>query len=141
MTKEVFVIIDGKQLNIEEEQPVTVSVPGIYHNRNGKHYIQYEEVPEGEDHTYKNTIKISDNRVDLIKKGFQETQMNFDRKDVTDTIYQTPYGGLHLQIHTTELVVEESEKEIKVLLLYQLYSNGGHLSDNKITIRICSDIN
>lgn len=137
MTKEVLVTIVGEQLN-SEEQPIHVTTPGVYHFRSGKHYIQYEEQSEDGGIVLKNTIKIVDNSLNLIKKGTEETQMNFNLSQTTDTIYHTPYGGLHLQVHTTELSVEELVDEIKVNLLYQLSSNDSILSDNHLMIRICS---
>jgi uncharacterized beta-barrel protein YwiB (DUF1934 family) len=52
MTKEVFIRIVGIQTPIGEaedmdNEPIEVVHTGTYYNKNGKHYIFYEEATEG----------------------------------------------------------------------------------------------
>ena len=44
-------------------------VRGDYYQKNGKHYILYEEILEGAEERVKNVIKISPSSMDIIKKG------------------------------------------------------------------------
>lgn len=136
MTKEVVVTIDGLQSN-DGEDAVTITVTGAYHNRIGKHFIQYEELKDQEGCT-KNTIKISSDQIDIIKKGQTSTHMVFRLQEKTQTSYQTPYGNISLEVRTTKMQVEEERDVIKVTLLYSLSSNGSHLSNNQIFMKITS---
>jgi len=137
MTKGVTVIIDGLQHGVEAEA-ITFTAPGVYHHHNGKHYILYDEITEGEKGITKNTIKIASNKIDMIKIGVHTTQMVFDLNETTDVCYQTPYGNLLLRIHTTGIQVVENLDEIQVKLEYTLSTEDNHLSDNLISILICS---
>ena len=48
MTKDVIVSISGLQMPAEgEAEPVEVITVGDYYQKNGKHYVLYEEVNEG----------------------------------------------------------------------------------------------
>lgn len=135
MTKEVTVLIDGSQLDTEEET-VRTTASGVYRKLNGKHVIHYEESIDGGEGITKNTVSIASEHVEIVKKGVISTVMSFDLLEPSQTFYQTPYGRLLLQIQTTELLIEESQDEIKVRLRYLLSVNGEYLSDNQILIRV-----
>ena len=47
MTKDVLITISGIQMMDEEDSDVEMIVRGDYYQKNGKHYILYEEVMEG----------------------------------------------------------------------------------------------
>ena len=47
MTKEILLSISGLHMLEEEDGNVEVVTAGDYYNRNGKHYILYDEVVEG----------------------------------------------------------------------------------------------
>jgi len=53
----------------EEDSDVEMIVRGDYYQKNGKHYILYEEMMEGFTGKVKNVIKISPSGMDIIKKG------------------------------------------------------------------------
>ena len=69
MTKDVLITISGIQMMDEEDSDVEMIVRGDYYQKNGKHYILYDEVMEGFEGKVKNVIKISPVGMDIIKKG------------------------------------------------------------------------
>ncbi len=134
MTKEVMVTIDGLQPG-DDESLVSVTVPGIWHYRDGIHYIRYEE--EAEDvGIIKNLLKLTPQKIEIKKAGIQSARMVFDTAEPTQACYHTPYGDLLLQIKTTGLVFAESPEEILATLYYTLSSDESHISDNQTTIRV-----
>lgn len=135
MTKEVLVKIKGLQLGTKEDF-LTVSVPGIYHLTNGKHYIQYEERPD-KNVVMKSLLKISPDSVMLTRKSNQysgHSQMFFEQNETTRTDYPTPYGSLTLDIKTNKIQIIETSDTIEMILEYSLHSNNSHLSDNVLSI-------
>ncbi len=137
MTKEVTVEIRGLQGNEEKDEIITKS-SGVYHFRNHKHYIQYDETTEPDAPVSHNTIKIGSDQIDIIKKGREKTALIFHRSQETQTLYHTPYGDLQIGIMTTKMSVKEEEKEMAVWLEYILSSQGSRLSDNSLEIRVIS---
>lgn len=139
MTKEVLISISGLQFDLNSEEPVEVISVGEYYERNGKHYVVYEELqmddPASQEVT-KNTIKISENQVDIKKKGISNVHMIFELNKKNITYYNTPYGDLLIGLYTTALKQSKSEEEIVIGLEYALDINSNHISDCSISIRI-----
>ena len=77
MTKDVLVSISGLHMDMNAEIPgpdaedvIEVVTPATYYEKNGKHYILYDEVVEGVSGTIKNKIKISGtDSVEIMKSG------------------------------------------------------------------------
>ena len=94
MTKDVLVTINGIHTMDEEDNDVEMVVRGDYYQKNGKHYILYEEVLEGMEETVKNVIKISDSSMDIIKKGAANSHMLFEKNKKNLSCYSTPMGDM-----------------------------------------------
>lgn len=139
MTKEVSITIIGNQPGTKEE-PVTMTASGIYHLTNGKHDIRYEEKSEEHEVVLKNSLKITQTKVVLTKKGAQNSLMEFDLDETTQAVYPTPYGSLALDIKTKLIVVKETSNKIEVKLEYALFTNDSKLSNNELLIIIEPEI-
>lgn len=139
MTKDVLVTIEGTRLGTDEET-IVVSVPGVYHFTNEKHFIQYEEKIVDSDIVSKNIMKISPTHIILTKKTSQVSQMEFDLKNVTQTMYPTIYGNLPFDIRTESIQLGETEDRIEIKLRYSLFTGDAHVSDNSILIIIAANL-
>ncbi len=135
MTKDVLITITGRQLGAEGDS-VSLNVPGTYHINNGKHYILYEEKIEGSKALSKNLLKISSGMVVLMKKGLVKSQMIFNIKESTHTVYPTLYGDIPLEINTKSIRTKEEGNCMELSLNYSLWSEGFHLSDNHLSVII-----
>lgn len=138
MNKEVLVSISGLQYEIDKEDTVEVISKGEYYNRNGKHYVTYEEILEGFGGISNCTIKISENQVDIIKRGASNVHMIFEENTKNTTFYQTPYGELQVGIYTSEISIKEDDNLIIVEINYGLDINYAFISDCQILIKISS---
>ena len=138
MKKEVLVSISGLQYEIDKEEAVEVISAGKYYNRNGKHYVLYEEVLEDFAGTTSCTIEISDKKLDIIKRGLNNVHMIFEENTKNTTFYHTPYGDLLVGIYTTLIRVKEEEDKMVVDIEYSLDINYTQVSDCQIQIKITS---
>ena len=120
MTKEILLSISGLHMLEEEDGNVEVVTAGDYYNRNGKHYILYDEVMEGLSGHISNRIKISGDSVEVTKKGLTNTQLIFEKGKKHMTRYQTPYGILNLGVLTRDVQVREEDALIGVKVEYIL---------------------
>ena len=82
-----------------------VITPGDYYFRNGKHFFLYEETAEGENETTRNMIKVTDNYMELTKKGSVSVHMIFECGKKHVTYYHTPYGSLLVGIEACRIEV------------------------------------
>jgi len=138
MKKDVLVSISGLQYEIDKDEAVEVISSGEYYNRNGKHYILYEELLEGIEGTTSCTMKISDKQLDIIKRGANNVHMIFEENQKNMTFYHTPFGDLQVGIYTTLIKVTEEENMITADIEYGLDINYAHVSDCQIKVKITS---
>lgn len=137
MTKDVLVSISGLQFEVSEGEAVEVISRGQYYNKNGKHYVIYEEMDEEESGKLtKSTIKIASDQVDMIKKGVSNVHMIFAKGQNNLAYYDTPFGQMLMGIHTKAIELKETEEEIRVKLKYGLEINYSHVSDCEVSITI-----
>ena len=141
MTRDVLVTICGIQLltDLKEKQDnIELTVSGSYYLKNGKHYILYDELTEGDHEVIHNTLKLQHNMVELRKKGASEAHMVFEKNKKNITCYHTPYGDLLMGIDASKVELQEEEDLIEARVNYQLEMNEEKMADCRISIRIQS---
>ena len=135
MIKDIILSIKSLQITENDESDtMEVITPGDYYFRNGKHFFLYEETAEGENETTRNMIKVTDNYMELTKKGAVNVHMIFEKNKKNITYYNTPYGSLLVGIDAYRVDVREKENEITVEVEYALEINNEHLADCHIRI-------
>lgn len=138
MTRDVLISISGAQFSDGEKEDVEMITTGDYFLKNGKHYIIYEEIEEGSKDITKNTIKVAQDTMDIIKKGSINTHMIFQKNKKNISCYLTPFGELTVGIHTNEVYVEEGEDVLKIEIQYSLDINDEYVSNCSITVQVRS---
>lgn len=141
MTKEVLLTISGLQFAAqgdEESEPVEVITAGDYYKKNGKHYILYDEVMEGFQGNTKNVIKLTEDSLDITKKGVSNVHMIFEKNKKNVSYYYTPFGSILVGIDAQSVDIRETEENIDVKVKYNLEVNYEHLADCSITMNIKS---
>lgn len=136
MTKEVLLALKGLQFDGNNQEDYTTILPAEYYQRNGKHYVVYDEVMEGFSQSTKNIIKFTDNEMDVSKKGVVNVHLLFEENRKNLASYGTPFGEIMVGINTTKIALDESEDLIRVKVDYDLELNYQHLADCKISLDI-----
>ena len=98
----------------------------------------YDEVMEGFEGSTKNIIKLTEDSLDVTKKGVTNVHMVFEENKKNITYYNTPFGNLFIGIDAEKIQVEESEENINVNVAYALEANYEHLADCRIQMNIKS---
>lgn len=138
MTKDVILSISGVQYEVSGDEPTEVITGADYYFKNGKHFVTYDETVPETGEIVKNMIKISGDRVDVIKHGPQSVHMIFEKDKKNVTYYNTPFGSLFVGIHTFDILFNEDDLNINAQIGYALEVNDAHLSDCKISLNIKS---
>lgn len=137
MTKEIIVSVSGIQFEIEPTESVELIAVGDYYNKNGKHYIFYDE-SDMEDGLTKNRIKIVPGKIEVVKSGATNAQMIFEEGKTNLTYYDTAMGSLLMGVTTSSIQLKEEENRIRAKINYSLEVNYNHISDCEITIHVKS---
>ena len=138
MTKDVLICVSGLQFELEEDEALEAVSQGSYYFRNGKHYVTYEEFQEGSNQPTNVMLKLSDHKMEMMKKGETNVHMLFEEGKQHNAMYRVPFGNLLMGINTTSFKLVETENEINAEILYGLDINYDHVSDCQIKIRIVS---
>lgn len=137
MTKDVLIGIKGLQFEeTADAEEIEVLQRGQYYQRNGAHFLVYEEPIEGSSDTILNRIKFKEEEVQVTKKGAVNTMLSFRKNEKNMTNYATPYGNLVMGIHTHQINLDIQEEKILVHVDYALDVNYEFLADCKITITV-----
>lgn len=143
MTQDVLLTISGlhnmgnSDITAEENEALEVITPAKYYMKNGKHYILYDEVVEGVPGNIKNKVKIADGKIlEIIKTGITNSHMVFEAGKSHLTLYDTPYGQFHVDVHTKKLDIVEVEDEISVRVSYGLDINHEALTECEIALSV-----
>lgn len=135
MTKDVLVRISGIQFDIEDE-PIELVTAGTYYEKNGKHYVLYEEQSESNGPITKNMIKFHDSCFEMTKKGGNQSYLIFNKDENTTTFYDTPVGPIQIDVTTHAYSLEQSEAELTVKIHYSLRINYIFISECEVNFKV-----
>lgn len=134
----MLVSISGVQFDVDEDGPIELITMGHYYNKNGKHFVKYEERADNGKEITQNTIKLGDNTLEMMKSGSSNVHMVFETGKSNLTYYDTPVGSLFIGINTESLSVIEKEDELVISIKYSLEVNYSHVSDCEIKMQVKS---
>jgi len=145
MTKDVWISVKGLH-HVKDsgngsaegapEDEVEVFSPGQYYFRNGKHYVEYEEMDEESGEVMKNRITLRGRHLEVLRRGSIYTKMIFEENTKNVSWYNTPAGNLLAGFDVGVMQVSESEDLIEITVDYALELNYEHVSDSRIQICI-----
>ncbi len=120
MQKNVLINVKGTQY-LEGDKDVTELITtGSFYEKNNKKYILYEEVSDDSMKVTKNTLKLSENEVELIRHGESNVNIVFKAGVSWDSYYMTPLGNMKMTFCTKELDISEEEEHISIIIKYEI---------------------
>ncbi|MDE5931251.1 MAG: DUF1934 domain-containing protein [Lachnospiraceae bacterium] len=140
MTKEVLISLRGLQFDQSDSdvEKIETIMTGSYYEKNGSHYVLYDEIMEGFSEPVKNRIKFSEHMLELTRSGAVNVHMIFEEKRKNMTSYNTPYGNILIGIDTQKIHITQESDRIVVDVDYALDVNYEYLADCQITLDIKS---
>ena len=139
MAQEVKITIHGLQAQGNGEPVEGVSV-GQMEIQDGFACITYDEVVSEEENglvqVVKNTLKISDGQVEVVKKGSAASHLVFIPDQTTFTYYSTPIGEIEVSIHTNQIEKIELESGFFLKMDYDLEMNQTFISNCNVQVTV-----
>ena len=133
MTRDVLITISGIQMIDEDDSDVEMMVRGDYYQKNGKHYILFEEMMEGFIAAYHHMYYKH-----IIKRGIANVHMQFEKNKKNLSCYTTPLGDMVVGIQANKIRINEEPDSLKVDIDYSLDVNYEHLSECSIRVDVQS---
>ena len=135
MTKDVLITVSGRQFDIGDE-PVVLVTRGNYYQKNGKHYVLYEEQPDEHEDVIKNRIKFYEGNFEMVKKGAVSSALRFCIDEKSESVYRTAAGDVLMEVVTSDIDISETENKMRVTVNYKRNINGQFISDCEVEILI-----
>ena len=138
MTKEVEIIIRGTSVEEADakDEGVETRSNAEYFERNGFHYVTYDEHMEGVDAPVRNWLKFKEDYFEVRKSGALSSQMTFEEGKIYMTKYSTPYGDMIMGVKTHKLNLIEKEDEISVEIRYDLETEQQLVARMQMQIKV-----
>ncbi|MCI8453577.1 MAG: DUF1934 domain-containing protein [Lachnospiraceae bacterium] len=137
MKKDVLVSVRGTQFLEDDRDTIEVITAGSYYERNGKHYLLYDETIDGTAVPVHNRVKAAPGIVEVIKSGAVDCRMVFECGKKNMVSYVTPFGLIILGITTSVLNVQTEGDMLCLHMEYALEMNGEFVSGCIMEIRAC----
>lgn len=140
MTKDVLISLRGLQFDQSDSdvEKIETIMTGSYYEKNGSHYVLYDEVMEGFSEPVKNRIKFGEHALELTRSGAVNVHMIFEENRKNMTSYNTPYGNILIGIDTQKIHITQESDRIVVDVDYALDVNYEYLADCQIVLDIKS---
>lgn len=138
MKKDVLISISGIQFSegANELAPMETVVAGEYYQKNGAHFLMYDEIVEEWGQPIHNFIKIRGGSVEIRRRGLLNTHMVFEQDKKSMTSYRLPFGEMKFGISTTGVKVEEESEWLTALVNYALDIDGKFFADCEVHIDV-----
>lgn len=110
-------------------------VQGGFYDKDGIYYLTYTEDAVTGPGDARVFLKISKDSVEIRRMGEFKAVIRYRQGEITDTLYETPFGKMDIKIRTSKIVNKLSEKGGTLKIFYTLIT-GGEDVKNEITLDI-----
>ena len=121
MQKNVLINVKGTQYLDDDKDVTELITTGSYYEKNNKEYILYEEVSDDSLQVTKNTLKLSEDEVELIRHGESNVNIVFKAGVNWESYYMTPVGSMKMTFCTKEVYIDRSkDTSISIMIKYAI---------------------
>ena len=129
------IIIKTKQYDVDGNMDtIELKAYGQIIEKKGSIYIKYNQ--KEEDMEVKNTIKISEDCIKVIKSGSVNSTMTFTKGNKPPTKYATPQGIFLIDTKVNDFKISNGEKKLEVHLDYMIEIQNMFAGRNKMIIKV-----
>ena len=129
------IIIKTKQYDVDGNMDtIELKAYGQIIEKKGSIYIKYNQ--KEEDMEVKNTIKISEDCIKVIKSGSVNSTMTFTKGNKHTNKYATPQGIFLIDNKVNDFKISNGEKKLEVHLDYMIEIQNMFAGRNKMIIKV-----
>jgi uncharacterized beta-barrel protein YwiB (DUF1934 family) len=110
--------------NHDDEERIEVVSSGLFYKEEDIYIAQYEETELSGLGDTLTTFEIGKDYFNLIREGDVNAHMEFKRGHNTSILYNTPHGGLALQVRTKSIKIKVDDKGGVVEVNYDIIVDG-----------------
>lgn len=132
---QIHVLSEIRKEHEQDKDTIEMNTTGEQFLKGNTVYLRYGE--EHELGSVKTTVKIAPEEVMVMRSGAVTMKQRFIQGQKTVTDYATPFGKLQLGINTNSLIIDKTELEDRLVILYdlQIDENEKHVHKLMITYK------
>lgn len=134
--KAIISILSHERLS--KDDAIEVVTPGDFYKKEDEYFAVYEETEISGMEGTTTTLKISKEKLSLLREGTTNAEMHFDKNKQCTTLYNTPYGVLEIKIDTDDLNIDVDDKGGEVFIRYNMIIAGQTSQNTELKIKIKS---
>lgn len=137
MKKEINIKVIGTHQSVHEgddREIIEHVYPATYIQKDGCHYLFYEEIQEGFGPVQNKVITHPGGHLRMTKKGVINSDMEFHLGESRTCEYKTPLLTAEISFHTEHLHMEVTEDQLTIVLTYLMDLNGETHSRSTVEI-------
>ncbi|MBR4208529.1 MAG: DUF1934 domain-containing protein [Lachnospiraceae bacterium] len=141
MTKDVLISLKGLQYRGPdgEQGDAEMIVPGSYYEKDGKKILIYDEPAGDGDGNTHTMVKIMPDSVEISRKGFTNSSMNFYKGQKNMCSYNMPFGSLMMGIDTEDIKIDTPDDDMmRIEIDYRMDINYSFYADCKMVMEVRS---
>lgn len=124
------------QYAAEGEDKIELLTKGRFAEKDGKYYIIYEESEVTGFEGTTTTIKVSEDKLTLTRRGRFNSRMEFIRGEKRLCNYPTPYGAIPVAVDPISLETNLSGDGGSVDIIYMLDLSNQLYAKNELKLRV-----
>lgn len=121
--KEVLIKVKGIQGEFGEEEAVEMMTTGTLYEKKDYTYINYIDTYLDEESETKTTVKISHDKVMVIRFGAANATMTFEPGQEQITAYDTYFGTFEIKTNTKGIELTKDDASLYLNVQYNLEVN------------------
>ena len=126
----------SEQQYCDDRESSKLKAQGLMQEIDGIKIISYNE-PDSEMGNCETVVKvINNNFIEMSRGGVYKTTFLIEEGKTHSCIYRTPFGEMEMDIVAKRVNVQIPDCSGKILLCYQLESNGEIIGENNLLMKI-----
>lgn len=136
--EKVIVKVRGEQTGADgETNAIEVVAEGRHYEKNGMHYVLYDD--HMADESISTVLEIEPNRLRLTRNGAIVQDQYFINGVESTSEYRTPFGSMKMSVRTRNMEIAYGTVSGEIHVDYAMALNGAWQSDNALHISISPD--
>ncbi len=133
--EKVIVKVRGEQTGADgETNAIEVVAEGRHYEKNGMHYVLYDD--QMADETISTILRIEPDRLRLTRNGAIAQDQYFMNGMESTSEYRTPFGSMKLSVRTQNMEIAYGTVSGEIRVDYAMAINGMWQSNNSLSISV-----
>ncbi len=135
LKRKAIITVTSRQIK-DDSDIIEVVTPGYFYKKGSVYYAVYKETKISGMEDTTTTLKISGQKLLLIRTGNTTAKMEFSGCKENISMYNTPYGTIELKIDTIKIKTDINENGGDVTIDYNMSLSGQSPQYTKLMINV-----